>query len=305
MDENINKIHEKFSEYGRNAKEWQRRCGLLLGDIEKFEVWKKKGFSCIYEYAAKLAGMNKYQVVESLRIFRKIEDKPALLAVAEKKGLYAVRPVASVATAETDKFWAKYAIKMPKNELEAFVKGLQGQDKNIDEISGYNQLNLKIEGPNFVKQSELLALNLRPEIVLKLKKLCQGDWNELMAKLIELYEENLNKELEKEKPESVKSVSHHVPKKIENYVLKRSHEKCEFPNCDKNYAHLHHTNRFASNKVHDPEQIVALCEAHHALAHRGLIDKEEQAPKNWKIRKEADYENLNWFIDQQVEQYRR
>lgn len=299
-DQNINEIHGKFSEYGRNAKKWQRKCGLLLGDIEKFEVWKKKGFSCIYEYAAKLAGMNKHQVDESLRIFRRIENKPALIAVAQKKGLYAVRPVATIATVETDKYWAEYALKMPKNELEIFVKNLENQNEIVNGISVNEGLFMNEAG----QKSEMLVLNLKPEIILKLKKLCHSDWNEFMEKLIELFEENLNKELQVEKPKNITGASKHIPKNIEKYVLKRSNKKCEFPNCNKNYDHFHHVNRFSSNRVHDPDQIVALCKAHHGLAHRGLIDREEESPENWKIRKEPDYKNLNWFVDQKVQLYR-
>lgn len=286
LKNNINEIHQKFSEYGRNAKEWQRKCGLLLKDIERFEIWKKKGFLSIYIYAAKLAGMNKSQVDEALRISKKIEGKPALIAVAEKKGLYAVRAVASIATAETDQYWAKYAISMPKNELETFVR-----DSKNQHCSENKEKNI--------------IMKVKPEIAAKLEKLYQGDWNELMEKFIELYEKNLNKELQMEKPKCVTGGSEHVPKNIEKYVLKRSNEKCEFPGCPKNHDHLHHTNRYASDKTHDPDQIVALCEAHHALAHRGLIDREDEPTKNWKIRKERDYRSLNWFVDRQVQQYRR
>lgn len=45
MFTNINELHEKFREYGRNAKEWQRKCILLLSEIARHEVWKIKGFS--------------------------------------------------------------------------------------------------------------------------------------------------------------------------------------------------------------------------------------------------------------------
>lgn len=299
---NINEIHEKFSEYGRNAKEWQRKCALLLGDIEKFEVWKKKGFLSIYIYAAKLAGMNKFQVDEALRIFRKIEDKPALLAVAEKKGLYAVRPVANVATVETDKYWAKYAKEMPKNELEMFVKN--SKDGNAVKVDIGDDNNTFCDSDLSTHKEKILMMRVKPEVATKLEKFYQGDWNALMEKLIELYEKDLDRELQNEKPEPVVNASKHMPQKIENYVLKRSHGKCEFPGCDKNYDHFHHANRYASNRVHDPDKIVALCEAHHGLAHKGLIDHEEKLPKNWKIRKEPDYTNLNWFVDEKIQFFR-
>ena len=41
----INNLHQKFVEYGRNAKVWQQKCILLLPEIDKQKIWLKKGFS--------------------------------------------------------------------------------------------------------------------------------------------------------------------------------------------------------------------------------------------------------------------
>ncbi len=95
-------LHVQFSDCGRNAKEWARRCMLLLLDIDRYKVWRKKGFGSIYEYAAKIAGLSRLQVNESLRVLEKIEDKPALQEIAREKGIWAVRSVVTVATKETD-----------------------------------------------------------------------------------------------------------------------------------------------------------------------------------------------------------
>lgn len=77
-------------QYGASAKEWMRKCVLLLPEIEKHRIWENKNFGSIYEYAAKLAGMSRNAVDDALRILRKIEDKPALQKVVEIKGLNAV-----------------------------------------------------------------------------------------------------------------------------------------------------------------------------------------------------------------------
>ena len=66
IQENI--VHGQFIEYGRNAKEWLRKCALLLPEIEKHRIWEKRGFSSISEYAAKLAGMSRLSVDEALRV---------------------------------------------------------------------------------------------------------------------------------------------------------------------------------------------------------------------------------------------
>src|SRR3989338_9516693 len=118
----IEKIHAEFSEYGRNAKEWLRKCQMLLPLVVKYEVWSVKGFTSIYEYAAKLAGMSHSSVDETLWVMRKIEDKPALMAVVENKGIHGVKPVANIATVETQEYWAQNAVKMPQNVLRTFVR---------------------------------------------------------------------------------------------------------------------------------------------------------------------------------------
>lgn len=67
-------LHQKFQKYGANAREWMRKCVVLLPEIEKYRIWEQKGFCSIYEYAAKLAGMSRDQVNEALRILWKVED---------------------------------------------------------------------------------------------------------------------------------------------------------------------------------------------------------------------------------------
>ncbi len=308
-------LHQKFIEYGQNAKEWMRKCILLLPEIEKYEIWKKKGFSCIYEYAAKLAGMTKDQVDDALYTLRKIIDKPALLQVVEKKGLNSVRPIVAIATQEDQDFWAEKAMEMSNNTLRTYVRDVRDISKtqsttnvNMTQSSSDEKLNKRSDA-----DSKTLTINLNHGIIIKLEKFNKGDWNELMQKFIDLYEKNLEQELKQEKPAPAVGTSHHIPKKINDYVLKRSHGKCEFPNCNKKYEHLHHTNRYSSNKIHDPDQIVALCEAHHDVAHKGLIENENDVTTNnpvnptstWRIQKEPDYANLNQFVDQQVQFYRR
>lgn len=129
-------IHDQFSAYGKNAKEWMNKCVLLLPQIEKNEIWAKKGFSNIHEYAGKLAGMSRNKVNESLRILKKTENLPAIREVIEKKGIFAVKPVVSIATIETDQLWAKKATEMKKSTLETFVRDYRkeqemGQHSNL------------------------------------------------------------------------------------------------------------------------------------------------------------------------------
>src|SRR3989344_8487685 len=103
---NDRELHKLFKKYGANAREWLRKCALLLPEIDRRKIWKRHGCGSIYEYAAKLAGMSRASVDDALWVLEKIADKPALKQVAEERGINCVRPVATIATQETAQFWA-------------------------------------------------------------------------------------------------------------------------------------------------------------------------------------------------------
>lgn len=288
LTENI--LHQKFVEYGRKAKEWMRKCVLLLLEIEKHRVWEKKGFSSIYEYAAKLAGMSRDQVNEGLRILRKIEDKPELQKIVEKKGVLAIRPVVTIATKETDKFWAEKAKEMSVRTLETYVREIRNQENDFHRI-----IRLHVEASQVEKVT--LSMELEPEIAQQLEKIKgRGDWNELMKELLRVREEKL----ESQKPIPVETDSRYIPAKIKKYVLNRTNHTCAFPRCTKPYKILHHTKRFALNKAHHPNQLVPLCKTHERLVHLGLVENEEMPPKFWRLRKEPDRNQLKYQIDRKV-----
>ncbi len=285
--ENINELHSQFCEYGASAKQWLRKCSLMLPDIEKYEVWRKKGFGTIYEYAAKLASMSRGQVDDALYILRKIENKPALLKVVEEKGINSVRPVVAIATQDNQKYWAEKAMEMSHHTLATYVREFRSLESNHEQV-------------------RTVILQLSEKLVLRLEALKgDQDWEAMMTKFVEKFEKSEPMVKPMVKPPIKEKASRHIPKKIKEYILKRSKGRCEFPNCGKKYKHLHHTNRFASNRTHNPDQIVALCTEHHDLAHKGFIKNEESNFATWKIQKYPDYTNLNRYIDDQVQFYRR
>jgi DNA repair exonuclease SbcCD ATPase subunit len=280
-------LHERFSNYGANAKLWMLKCELLLPEIEKNKVWEEEGFGSIYEYAAKLAGMSREKVRDSLRILRKIEDKPELMKVAREKGVRAVRPVATIAKKEDEEFWAEKADSLSVNTLETFVREVRY------EKSGHMT--------TLISEKEHIEMDLEPEIAESLKKLKgKGDWNDLIKQFLETRE----KQLEKEKPETKKTASRHIPAKISRYSRAKTNGTCCFPRCLKKAEALHHTDRFSLSKEHDPDRIKPLCKAHHDLAHRGLIKNENLPPRYWEIRKTPDETSAKFIIDQRVIHYK-
>jgi len=287
IDEKSIDLHAQFSECGKNAKEWARRCMLLLPEIDKYKVWRKKGFGSIYEYAAKIAGLGRFQVNESLRILEKIEQMPALQEVVRKKGLWAVKPVATIVTKETDKEWAERAENMSKHELEVFVKGVRIESGR--------------PGTSFQPVKESITITLDPELLDQLKKIKgDRDWDDVVDEFLVLR----SKALETKKPEPVKTESRNIPTQIQRFVRKRDSHRCVVPGCGRQYSEFHHADGFSRVKVHDPARIFCLCTGHHDLAHRGLIANEEKGPREWSVRKESDRTSSRFGIDQLVQKRR-
>lgn len=271
-------LHQQFSEYGQNAREWMRKCELLLPEIERLAIWRKKRFSSIYEYAAKLAGMSKARVDDSLRIYKKIEDKPSLLAIAERKGLQSVRPVAVIATLEDQDFWAEKVAEMSKIALQTYV-----HDFRLESCSRTES------------QPVSLQMDLEPELAKRLEKMKgDGTWNDLMKKLL----------AERVVPESVQTQSRHIPAAIQRHVKERTSGLCAYPDCKRAATSVHHTQRWALENVHDPARLQALCTAHERLAHLGLIENEEAVAEKWRLRKEPDRTHPKFAIDSLVKLYR-
>lgn len=284
-------LHQQFSEYGRNAKEWTRKCALLLPGIDHRQIWKKRKCSSIYEYAAKVAGMSRYAVNEALRILEKVEDKPLLKALIEEVGINKVKPVISIVTEETEAFWVQKARELPKNALETYVRNYRsdGLPRKSSEPEKYtDEINVEFT----VKTA--LAKKLE-----QIKK--RADFEVLLEKFVE----SVERQDETERPESVGNSSRHIPVEIQKYVENKTGGLCAYPGCSKPATSLHHTQRWALEKVHDPARLQPLCTAHERLAHKGLIENEEASPENWKLRTQSDKTNSKFYIDTLIGLYRR
>ncbi len=295
MEKHIQDLHFRFRMYGKNAREWTRKCALLLPEIVRERVWEKKGFDSVYMYARVLAGMGNNAVNDALRILHSIENMPALQKVVEAKGLNAVRPVVAIATSETELFWAGKAMEMSKHTLELYVK------EQHDSRTGTENTIEFPEQKAITKK--IIALDVDPEVASELEKLKgkDGDWNTLMKELLEMRE----KMLAQEKPEEKVTESRHIPAAIERYVIERARGTCELRTCTKKYAILHHIQRFALEKTHDPSRIIALCKPHERMVHLGLIEDEHIQPRDWSIAKEPNKNDPKYAIDQMVQKYRK
>jgi len=295
-------LHFQFVEYGRNAKEWLRKCALLLPEIDRQKIWQKKGFSSIFEYASKLAGMSRSSVEEALRVMKHIENMPALKKVIEEKGIQSVRPIAAIVTPATADFWAEKARIMNKNTLETYVREYRKEFLPREAAQSEKCTNSPTTNSSQPAETKTLTMTLSSDVAAELEKLKgKSDWNDLMRELLQLRKEKL----EAEKPQLVETPSRHIPTKVKKFAIEKTRGQCAYPGCTKPYKILHHTQRFALDPVHDPDHLIPLCEAHEHLAHHGLIANEDLAPEKWGIMLKPTWYDFKQVIDKKVQEHRK
>ena len=122
-------LFELCQKYGKNAKIWMRKFACLLPEVFKRQLYRRKRFASIHEFAACLAGMNHAATDQVISLFRVLEDKPILRGLIEEYGWSKVRVVASISTPATDEFWAGKVKILSKGALETYVRGLREQEE--------------------------------------------------------------------------------------------------------------------------------------------------------------------------------
>ena len=277
-DKNLYLICKKC---GASALEARRKfAGLLpevygreLAECEKGRSWlKKRGFSCIYEFAAKLAGMSRDQVDLVLRLEKRFEDK-AILHDALVRGEVSANKlsrVVSIATAENQQDLLGKVEALSNRALEVFVKDFKNQDGLEKAKNEQNGMHVQTVEPDLV-----LDKDVKNELIEMKKK--GIDINQILREFLHKRKEKL----EQEKSEVVETqlrerddraiigmpANRYVPVEVRRVVIKEFGTRCSVPGCEKLAENLHHVNGFAIDQSHDPRYLKPLCKGHHELAH--------------------------------------
>ncbi|MFA4891540.1 MAG: HNH endonuclease signature motif containing protein [Candidatus Gracilibacteria bacterium] len=163
------KLINLCKKYGSNARLWMRKFADLLPEVEKRHLYKRRGCCSIYEFAAKYAGMNRNTVYQVLSLCAALENKPVLRGLLADCGWSKLRVVASIATPETDDFWAEKTKTLTKGALEIFAKYWRekNEEKSKKEDRATRELFATVistqnPDPNMISQQNLLNVNTFP-----------------------------------------------------------------------------------------------------------------------------------------------
>lgn len=327
-------LYAKCQQYGTNAKGWLRRFAGLLPEVAKRGLYRRKGFISIHEFANKIGGMSNFAVDRLLNLHEKLKDKPALLKQFEggEQAWSKVEKVAYIATAETDKEWAKKVEILPSRVLDICVKDARkklltdSNSSHSDEFKNNSQIsqlpipnNTEILQPytrfSFpISQKVDFELRLLKQRLEKMKKSCLS-WDQVFevvasGELIPCPKCANKKTVVQLCPDCAKKRllafrGRAIPVAVKQIIKAKYGDKCAFPSCKKPAAILHHTKRYSLQKNHDPNFIVPLCKDHHELAHKGMILNEEAQPEQWKLRDLPEKNTLVAKVDERVQNFKK
>jgi hypothetical protein len=312
-------LYHLCQEYGTNARVWKRRFAGLLPEVMRRQLYKRKGFGSIYEFAFKLGSLSEAAVDKVLSLAVRLEDKPCLKHQLEtgEQGWSKLEKVSYVAEPETDKEWAEKVEKMSSMALQTYI-----QEKNkvaFTEIpkglpftpgsEAGNTLNLLQWGsmtfpvaPETEKRLRALKYQLEKEKHLTLT------FNEVLQFLFQHKAPQEPQMVIQVCPacaarKAAQATSRPIPAATRRLIYAQTQGCCIFPGCKKPATSLHHTKRYRLSPGHDPKNIVPVCPAHERLLHSGMIENEEEEPRTWRLRKTAP-SDAKALIDQKVKAYR-
>ena len=238
--------------YGQQARLWRQKFCGLLPEVNRRRLYTKKGFSSIFEFAKKLAGLSEEQVRLTLNLERRLEATPKLqeLLTSGTVSVNKLARVVSIATLENENFLADQVQMLPQSALETLVRDEKAPSQS-----------LRAQTSN--------TLELSSEITQRLLELQKKgiDINALLQKLLDQREQ----EIAQEKLEIASSLeqteSRYIPKQTKDLVSREHGTKCSIATCPKPSQNLHHTQRFSIARTHNPHFLAPLCKDHHTIAH--------------------------------------
>jgi len=269
--------------YGEEARKWRNKFLGLLPEIDRRKLYEKHHCSSIFEFAFKVAGVSKEQVMRILSLHNRFEEMPVLreLLTSGEVSVSKMARVASVATKENEEVIANQVQLLSQAAVETFVRDMRSVESDF------------VHGENLVVRTHKLEIDHNFELAEDVKNQLAElknkgiDIDEELRLFLKQREENIQQEKEEiaERERGTAATKHpsrYIPKNIKNILKKEHGTKCSMPTCRKSAQEIHHTQRFALAKTHNPHYLAPLCKTHHAIAH--TIDQKVQRIKKSKGR---------------------
>lgn len=282
-------LYRLCKKYGARALTWRRKFAGLLPEVNRRRLYEKKGFSSIFEFAAKLAGMTQEQVRLVLNLEERFTDKPLLkqLLTTGEVSVNKLGRIASVATPDNEGFWAHQSKILSNRALETFIRDSRIEDKDGLNKAENERSGLHVQTKTLTQRpAEQSSFQLSREVEVQLLALQNKgiDVNALLLELLKIRELEIAREKEQlaSQPTVTNPKSRYIQAPVKKLLAKEHGTKCSAPHCLRNSEAIHHTQRFGLNRSHDPHFLAPLCKEHHLIAH--AMDRKFQSMRGSAIR---------------------
>lgn len=274
-------LYNRCREYGGKATFWRRKFTGLLPEVYRRGLHEKKGYSSIFEFAARLAGLSREQVKLALSLDESFEGLPCLrsLLTNGEVSIHKLVRVRAVATEANQEFLAQQALHLSQAALGTLAHDMKQENAFL--------LEQKLFFTSGVAENQKSTMQLPPlsqEVVSKLAELHHKgiDVNALLLELLEKHEQEIQSEKEALAAECEITTSRYIPMAIRRVVEQEHGTTCSMPGCGRPSEDLHHTQRFALAQRHDPRYLAPLCKNHHQIAHSIDVRVQEKRKHVWK-----------------------
>jgi hypothetical protein len=260
-------------EYGTKALLWRRKFIGLLPEVNCRRLYERKGFSSIYEFAAKLAGVSERQVDTALNLHRKLEKTPKLqkLFIDGTVSINKLVRVVSIASPENEEAISKMSTILSQNSLGVYAKDLKKAKE--EKVAVETALPNSLFDSNVMRAQKKLNFTISDELTDKLNFLhAQGkDINVLLKEFLNQKDEEIEKK-EEELSTRAREETHlpsrsHLNKPTRDFLNEKYGKKCAYHGCNRPAEEIHHKIRFGLQANNDPAYLVPLCREHHKIAH--------------------------------------
>jgi hypothetical protein len=250
-------LYAKARKYGGLTLFWRRKFIGLLPEVHKRRLWEKRGYSSVFVFAFKMAGLSERQVRRVLNLEKRFSGALHEALISGEVSVNKLARVASIVNDENEADLAARVRVLPQSAVETLVRDLKFASENG-----------LFQGENEGK-SVRAHIQLSDEVQAKLSDLAAKgfDINELLLGLLHQREENLETEKEEVAAHLEPSRSRYIPVRVRRLVKKEHGSKCSVRACLRDSEHLHHSVPFSMNPVHDPRYLAPLCKDHHDIAH--------------------------------------
>lgn len=263
-------LYAECKKWGSAVLEARRKFAGLLPEVQRRKLYEKNGYSSIFEFAAKLAGMSREQVSRVFSVNKKLSDTPVLqkLLIQGEVSVNKLARITSIATPENQQEIAAKVKILSQNAVAVFARETQNKDRR--QGGGFNVRAHKIDEPNY----DFAIINaMSPELKNRIKQLMDKghDINQILLELLNEREEKIEREIDE--ADEVDEVAakpvrnRYINVKTRRILSSKFGTKCGEEGCNKAADHIHHEKQFAKYQTHDPRFLKPLCKAHHELTH--------------------------------------